>query len=109
MTYMLAEQFLVEIRNGSRSLVRDRNRVPLTNMTCLDQYVSKLNPKQVQVMIQNKLRRTHSLALAAAKVSDSAQFQQERQQRNKERATRERRASRRKLVCAFKISLFSYC
>ena len=109
MTYMLAEKFLVEIRTGSRSLIRDYNRVPLINITSLDQYVSKLNPKQVQVMIQNKLRRTHSLALAAAKVSDPAQFQQQRQQQNKERATRERRASRRKLVCVFNISLFSYC
>ena len=98
MTYMLAEQFLKEIRNGSRPLVRDLSKVPLSNVTHLKTHVSALTPRTVQGLIHNKLRRTHTLFLAAAKAPDQTQFKKERQQQDKERATRERRASRRKLV-----------
>ena len=98
MTYMLAERFLTEIRDGSRPLVRDRGKVPFSNITQLNHHISTLTPKGVQTLIQNKLRRTHTIVLAASKASDQAQFKKERQQQDKERATRERRSSRRKLV-----------
>ena len=99
MLYMLAERFLTEIRSGSRPLVRNRSKIPFSSITCLDDHVRKLNVLTIQTLIQNKLRRTHSLVLSAAKAPDQAQFRREQQQRNLVRATRERRASRRKLVC----------
>ena len=99
MLYMLAERFLTEIRDGSRPLVRDQNTVPLSNITRLKEYVSGLTAPAIQVLIQNKLRRAHSLVLAAARTPDQAQFQRERQQYNLARAAKERKASRRKLVC----------
>ena len=104
MLYMLAERFLTEIRNGSRPLVRDRSKVPRSNITRLDEHVRALTVMAVQTLIQNKLRRAHSVVLAAAKVPDPAQFQRERQQHSLARATRERRASRRKLVCIYNVS-----
>ena len=99
MLYMLAEQFLTEIRSGTRSLIRNHNGVHLSNITRLKEHVSALTAPAIQTLIQNKLRRAHSLILAAAKTPDPAQFQRERQQHNLTRAARERRASRRKLVC----------
>ena len=82
MLYMLAEQFLTEIRTGSRPLTRDHTRVHLSNITRLKEYVSTLTAPAIQILIQNKLRRAHSLVLAAAKTPDKAQFQRERQQYN---------------------------
>lgn len=104
MLYMLAEQFLTEIRDGSRALVPDRRRVPLSNTTQLKDHVSMLTVSAIQTLIQNKLRRAHSLVLAAAKTPDQAQFRRERQQYDLARAARERRASRRKLVHIYSVS-----
>ena len=104
MLYMLAEQFLTEIRSGTRSLIRNHNGVHLSNITRLKEHVSALTAPAIQTLIQNKLRRAHSLVLAAAKNPDQAQFKKERQQYNLARATRERRASRRKLVCIYNFS-----